>query len=265
MNHRAKKSLGQHFLKSQRSVADIVDAGDIHVDDIVLEIGPGKGILTKKLLLASRKVIAIEKDPLLVSFLKEKFETEIQEGTLDIIEKDILDFDPETLRSFNNSYKIVANIPYYITGAIIKKFLESTYQPKHMVLLIQKEVAQRIMARDNKESILSISVKVYGKPHYIKKIPARFFSPVPKVDSAILSIEHISKDFFTDIDERVFFTFLKAGFAHKRKLLIKNLENTKNNKNILKKTFSLCTISEKTRAENMTLENWKCLTKHLKK
>ena len=223
----AKKSLGQNFLTSESAVDTIIDAGDVTGDDIVLEIGPGKGMLTKKLLIFAGKVIAIEKDTTLVEFLKEKFVNEIKNNKLDLVERDILDFDPEILEFYKEPYKLVANIPYYITGQLIRKFLETTNQPSLMVLMLQKEVALRIVARDKrsfdsaqgKESILSISVKAYGKPKYIQMVKAGSFSPKPKVDSAILLIDNISKEFFEDFSEEDFFKMVHAGFKSKRKKL----------------------------------------------
>jgi len=262
MNHKAKKSLGQNFLKSKKIVSDIIDVGDIHADDIILEIGPGKGILTEKLLFFASKVIAVEKDRELVEFLKEKFKTEIEKGKLDLIEKDILDFDPELLRFYKTPYKLIANIPYNITGAIFKKFLQTKNQPEKMVLLIQKEVAERIIARDKKESILSISVKTYGKPKIIKKVGAGNFSPKPKVDSAVLLIDDISKKNLENIDEKIFFEILKTGFAHKRKLLIKNLSVLKPDAQTnWEDVFEKCGINTKSRPENLTMENWLCFAK----
>jgi 16S rRNA (adenine1518-N6/adenine1519-N6)-dimethyltransferase len=272
---RAKKSLGQNFLKSGKALSAIIDAGDIHADDIVLEIGPGKGALTEKLLKLAGKVIAVEKDPELVEFLKEKFETEIKEGKLDLQEEDILKFDPKEIpppappnlggeTSDKPRYKIIANIPYYITGAIIRQFLESDFQPELMVLLLQKEVVQRIVARstgsrqgrDSKESILSISVKAYGEPKYIMKVPAKDFSPAPKVDSGILLIENISKNKFKNLSEKNFFEIVKAGFAQKRKKLLNNLESVFKNKEILIEIFSENELSPNIRAEDLKIGDW---------
>ncbi len=224
MYHRAKKSLGQNFLKSAKALADIISAGEINKNDIILEIGPGKGALTEKLLEHAGKVIAIEKDTDLVIHLKEQFKKEIEEGRFELIEGDVLDFDPKTPKK---PYKIIANIPYNITGAILKQFLSDIHQPERMVLLVQKEVAERIVARDGNESILSLSVKAYGVPKIISKVPARYFNPAPKVDSAIIAITNITRTHFKNIEEeRLFFTIVKAGFAHKRKMLLSNLKES---------------------------------------
>lgn len=270
---RAKKALGQHFLKSKKVVRDIINAGDINAQDIVLEIGPGKGILTEQLLRFAGKVIAVEKDQVLVRHLKEKFRDEIVKNKLEVVNADILQFSIINSQ-FSKGYKLVANIPYYITGEILRKFLSTEYQPNQMVLLVQKEVAQRIVARDKKESILSISVRAYGKPRYIKKVPARLFSPPPKVDSAILSIEDISKDFFKDVNEEKFFGVVKTGFAHKRKFLVRNLEpllgaaKKRKKKKVeirgtLREIFKECNIPEKVRAEDLGINDWKCLVQNM--
>ena len=246
-----KKSLGQHFLRSESALRKIVEAGHLSSTDTVLEIGPGEGVLTELLLKQAGKVIAIEKDDRLIPLLQQKFKSEIAEGALELIHADILNYELGIM-NYGNSYKVVANIPYYITGAIIRKFLESDRQPAAMVLLIQKEVAKRIVAKDGKESLLSISVKAYGTPSYIETVKAGAFSPPPKVDSAIIAIENISKKFFTGIHEEQFFTFLKKGFAHPRKLLSSNL-------GVAPSKLSSCAVAEKARAENLSLEHWRCL------
>lgn len=259
---KAKKSLGQNFLKSSQALSRIVIEADLKTTDVVLEIGPGKGILTKKLLEKSSKVIAVEKDPELIEFLKKHFEKEIDSGKLDLILGDILEIN-NLSSHIKNKYKIVANIPYYITGAILRKFLESENPPERMVLLVQKEVAERIVARDNKESILSMSIKIYGEPKFIEKVPARYFSPAPKVDSAILLISNISKKYFIEnnITETDFFNLIKSGFAHKRKVLSSNLKPLLGGRT--PKCLEVCKIPAKVRAEDLVLENWICLAKNL--
>ncbi len=194
--NRAKKSLGQNFLKSEKALGDIVRAGGLSLGDVVLEIGPGKGALTEKILETGAKVIAVEKDQELIPVLEEKFAEYVTKGSLVLVHEDVLEFNPLSYKLKAGSFKLIGNIPYYITGAIIRKFLESDPQPTSMTLLVQKEVAERIVARDGKESILSISVKAYGTPHYIDKVPKRYFTPEPKVDSAIIHIDNISKDRF---------------------------------------------------------------------
>ncbi len=265
--HRAKKSLGQNFLKSEIALKKIAEVGEIKKDDVILEIGPGKGALTEKLLEQSNLVIAVEKDRELFEFLKTKFEKEILEKKLILINDDILKFDPllisplaggenipMTRKARGVHYKIIANIPYNITGAILKKFLTIEAQPERMILMVQHEVAKRIVARDNKESILSISVKAYGEPKIIAKVDKRYFSPSPKVDSAIIAIKNISRKTFKEnnIDEERFWGIVKAGFAHKRKKLSSNLKN---------RGISTSETLKNKRAEDLTLSGWIALSK----
>jgi len=246
---RAKKSLGQNFLKSEIILKKIVEAGEVSENDTVLEIGPGKGALTKKLLEQAGTVIAVEKDQSLFSFLQEKFKTEINAKKLILLNEDILNFTPQ------QNYKIIANIPYNITGAILKKFLTEEKQPTRMVLMVQHEVAKRILAGSGKESILSISIKAYGEPKMILKVGKRFFSPQPKVDSAVILIKNISRKFFEEnnLNENNFWQLIHASFAHKRKKLSSNL-----------KTFKIGSSLElgNKRAEDLSLADWLLLTKN---
>ncbi|MFH1956682.1 MAG: 16S rRNA (adenine(1518)-N(6)/adenine(1519)-N(6))-dimethyltransferase RsmA [Patescibacteria group bacterium] len=252
---RAKKSLGQNFLTSKKIVEDIIRAADLKPDDMVLEVGPGKGILTQAILekIPYGKLIAVEKDKRMVEYLEQKFKNN---KNLKIIEGDILKIKNYKIKN----YKIIANLPYYITSHFLRVFLQSNAQPFLMVLMVQKEVAKRITAHDKKESILSISVKVYGAPKIIKKVPAKYFSPKPKVDSAILLIDNISKDFFRDCAtlnvaqyEKKFFTLVKQGFSSKRKMLKNNLKMLDTG------CLTRCKIPQNVRAEDLSLENWKCL------
>ncbi len=262
--YKAKKSLGQNFLKSEKALNLMVSAGSIDNNDIVIEIGPGKGVLTEKLLEKAKKVVAIEKDRDLIEILEEKFKKEIGDGKLEIINDDCLEFDPSKTKSFSGKYKIIANIPYYITGAIIRKFLESENQPETMVLLIQKEVAERIVTRDNKESLLSLSVKAYGTPKYIDKVSKRYFTPSPKVDSAIIAINNISRGNFESKQlENKFFELIHAGFAHKRKVLIKNLTDKGYSREKIVEKFKELNINEKARSEDVSIEKWLILSKSL--
>jgi 16S rRNA (adenine1518-N6/adenine1519-N6)-dimethyltransferase len=252
---RAKKALGQNFLKSEQALRKIIETGEITKGNTVLEIGPGKGALTAKLLDSAGQVVAVEKDRELVEYLKGKFAEQIKDGSLVLISGDILDFKPESLQK----YKIIANIPYNITGAVLKKFLTAINQPERMVLLVQKEVAQRIVAQDGRESILSISVKAYAEPKMIMKVPARYFSPAPKVDSAVILIKNISRRAFEEnyLEEEKFWTIVRAGFAHKRKKLSSNLKN-------LALEIPVPNIEKlgNTRAEELSLKEWITLLKN---
>lgn len=250
--------MGQNFLKAKGVVREIVAAGKIEKGETVLEIGPGKGILTEALLSAGARVIAVEKDRDLFSLLKEKFSAEIKNGKLELINGDILNFDFKRYKLHVTCYKLIANIPYNITGEILRLFIGGEVKPSRVVLLVQKEVAERIAAKDGKESILSLSVKLYGSPKYMGKVPAKYFSPAPKVDSAIILVENIKNLFENENDEKKFFETVKTGFAHKRKMLMGNLKAGFPEERV-RLAFKTCGLSEKTRAENLTLENWMCL------
>lgn len=268
-SHRAKKSMGQNFLKSKEAIFKMCEAGEVISTDTIVEIGPGKGVLTEKLLEKSGMVIAIEKDRDLVEILKEKFVKEINSGKLLLLNEDVLNFDPKLYGLNEGGYKIIANIPYNITGSIIRRFLSEVNRPNTMTLLVQKEVADRIVARDGKESILSLSIKAFGTPKYIMKVHKRFFSPSPKVDSAIISIYNISSGKFNNKnEEKVFFEIIKTGFAHKRKVLHKNLEdlevglpNIEKLKEKIGKIFKILSLDNKVRAEDVPFDKWFYLSK----
>lgn len=253
-----KKSLGQNFLTSESALKKIIDAAELSNCNNVLEIGPGRGALTEKLLQSGAKVFAIEKDRDLVAFLKEKFEQYLKTGELRIREGDILDFNPESDEVTKNNYKIIANIPYYITGQIIRKFLTTKNKPSKMVLLVQKEVADRIVARDGKESILSLSVKLYGDPKYTAKVSRGSFFPIPNVDSAIIEINNISGQ-YEEGKEKRFFEILHAAFGQKRKMILGNLKEIFGDKEAAEKILNKCKIDPKKRAEDVDLSCWKCL------
>jgi 16S rRNA (adenine1518-N6/adenine1519-N6)-dimethyltransferase len=226
-----KKSLGQNFLKDKNILDKIVEAGEISQGELILEIGPGDGGLTEQILKKECRVVAIEKDDRLIPILKEKFAEQISSKKLVLIHKDILKFKPEDSGLTESNFKIIANIPYYITGEIMRKALSEWPKAKNVVLLVQKEVAKRIIASDQKESLLSISVKVFGEPKLIGIVKAGSFSPAPKVDSAILKIENITNKNFTNIDQERFFLIVKTGFAHKRKMISGNLKEIFKEKN----------------------------------
>ena len=253
---KTKKSLGQHFLHSPQIIADIVSAGKVTSGDTVVEVGPGEGTLTEALLQTGANIVSIEKDDRLIPVLEEKFRKEISSEKLRLIHGDILDFKiSQKNLGVKNSYKVVANIPYYITGQIIRMFLESDYKPESMTLLVQKEVAERIVAKDGKESLLSLSVKVFGEPRYVRKVGRGAFSPQPNVDSAVLSVVDISNKRLGKVAPELFFHIIHIGFAHKRKQLIANLSLVYDRESLIK-IFTQCGIAEKARAEDLSLETW---------
>lgn len=258
----AKKSLGQHFLRSESALQTIIEAARVTKKDIVLEIGPGEGILTERLLKRAKKVVAVEKDDRLIPFLKERFEEDIEKGNLTLIHKDILEVNLKKKGFKDREFKVVANIPYYITGILIRTLLSGETQPESMVLLVQKEVAERI-AREKKESLLSLSVKIFGNPVYVKTVKKGSFSPPPKVDSAILAIEHISKKRLNNKEkEDFFFELLHAGFGQKRKTLLKNLSPLVEKEKI-EQIFEKLKLKITSRAEDLSISSWVALSESL--
>jgi 16S rRNA (adenine1518-N6/adenine1519-N6)-dimethyltransferase len=253
---RAKKHLGQNFLWHKGTLKKIRDEIDPAGNEIIIEIGPGMGALTEELITFPAKTLCIEKDPDMIAILKEKFKDALASGKLEILERDILDFDFSVIGEYKLPYKIVGNIPYYITGAIIRHALEANPLPEQVVFLVQKEVADRAVARDGKESLLSLSIKAFGKPRSKGKVPAKFFKPAPKVDSAVLSIEGISRNNFENKDhEALFFEIIRHAFAHKRKTALKNLSSYLHTPDI-RSWWQELSLDEKIRAEDIPIETW---------
>lgn len=251
-----KKSLGQNFLMHAQTAQRIVQAAGVTESSVVLEIGPGTGMLTRELLAKAGKVVAVEADHSLLPTLQETFAKEIGEGKLLLINQDIRSFKAKSL---NSPYILVANIPYYITGEIIRQFLTEEHKPSSMTLLVQKEVAVRI-ARETKESLLSLSVKAFGTPKYCFAVPRGAFRPAPNVDSAVLSVESIRPDAFSSrAEEEMFFSILRAGFSQKRKRLAKNLEQVYPTSKI-QSSFESLELSPNVRAEDIPEEMWRKLT-----
>lgn len=256
-----KKSLGQHFLNNDRVPKAMADAAEIQKGETIFEIGPGTGVLTRELLDCGAHVVAVETDARAIESLKITFENEVRDKTLTLFERNMRTTTPKELGLRDGAYKAVSNIPYYLSGRLFRLLLESDCQPSCIVFLVQKEVAERI-ARDTKESLLSLSVKAFGEPHYVKTVKRGNFNPPPKVDSAIVLISHISRDRFKDLDMNFFFELLHLGFASKRKQLLGNLA-TVFERELLTHTFSTVGINQNARGEDLTLEKWLLLAKAL--
>lgn len=258
---RAKKSLGQNFLMHARIAQRIALVARLPADAVVLEIGPGTGVLTRVLLQYAQKVVAIEADEKLFKKLQNDFANEVTKGQLKFVHGDIRDYVKRSAHFCTVieklKYDVVANIPYYLTGEIFRMFLEIDNQPRSMTLLVQKEVADRIVARDGKESLLSLSIKAYGEPKREFVVPRGAFRPSPNVDSAVLTIRNISRrNFNNKNEEKLFFKLLHSGFAHKRKYVRKNL---------IKDGFPSGDVREKSRAEDLLLADWLKLSKEHKR
>lgn len=257
---RPKKSLGQNFLQDKQILSKIIEVADLKADDFVFEIGPGEGILTESLLKNSRGVAAIEIDQRLAENLEKRFKSK---KNFELINGDILKINlprlVEEQKLEIEGYKVIANIPYYITSPIIRLFLETKYPPKVMILMVQKEVAERICANPGQMSLLSVSVQYYAKPELLFYVDKEAFYPVPEVDSAVIGItpnfSHVAKE-----ESRKFFRILRAGFSAKRKTLCNNLSaSLKIDKKVVGGVLGEAGISKKARAQELSVEDWKKL------
>ncbi|MDO8672220.1 MAG: 16S rRNA (adenine(1518)-N(6)/adenine(1519)-N(6))-dimethyltransferase RsmA [Dehalococcoidia bacterium] len=223
---RAKRDLGQNFLIDSNVLDQIIAAADLSLSDIVLEVGPGLGILTRELAKRCRRTVAVEVDPKMIAVLAQ---TMADLPNVTIVEKDVLETDPIILLADAlseksdtvgaESYKVVANLPYYITSVALRHFLEAERKPRLMVLTIQKEVAERIVAKPGDMSLLAVSVQVYGSARIVAKVSASSFLPAPKVDSAILRIDVYDRPAVEVDDIDAFFRLVQAGFSQPRKQL----------------------------------------------
>jgi len=255
-NLKPDRSRGQNFLISEKVYDQIIAAADITPNDTVLEIGPGLGFLTSKLLDKAKKVIAVESDRRLLPILEN---IKLVSPHLEIVNQDILQFPTENLPI---GYKLVGNIPYYITGKIIKQFITVMNPPSKMVFLLQREVAERICAIAGSHSLLSLSVQYYGTPQIKGRVNAGKFFPKPKVDSAIIAIElDEPRD---KNEEKKFWQLARIGFASKRKTLAHNLAaGLKIDKQEIAEIFTKLNFKPKVRAQELTLRQWKELVKIL--
>jgi len=265
---RPSKRFGQNFLIDKGVLEKIIEAANLQPEDIVLEIGPGLGTLTVELAKKAGKVIAIEKDPKMVEILKETLK-DFQ--NVEILQGDILKI-PDSKFQILNLDKIVANLPYYIVSPVIRKFLESESPPKEMILMVQKEVAERICAEPPDMSLLAVSVQFYTKPEIISYVPKTSFWPQPKVDSAIIKIIPYPHGRIRILRAEgkgcafrmLFFKIVKAGFSQPRKQILNNLSKMlKLDKEKVKSWLLKNNIQPTQRAETLSIEDWLKLTKNL--
>ena len=253
----AKKSLGQYWLTDQQALEAIVDAAEIKPTDTVLEIGPGLGHLTGLLMNQAQDVIAVEFDTKLAARLEAKFAGR----NLTIRQADILKFN---LGDLPTAYKVVANIPYYLTGNLLQMLAGAANPPTVMVLLVQKEVAQRITAKPGQMSVLAISLQLYYRTELGVVVPAKLFNPVPKVDSQVVILQRHAKPLFHELDTKKFFRLVKAGFSEKRKMLRSSLAGGLNiSKPQADSLLSSSGIAADARAQELSLKQWYKLYQHL--
>jgi len=252
-----RKSLGQNFLFSDYYLKKIVQAAVVTPDSSVLEIGPGLGSLTRFLAASASRVLAVELDPRLVEILQSEF-AEID--NVRIIHGDILSVPLEQLE-LSEGYLVVANIPYYITSAIIRRLLEAPIKPQRILLTIQREVADRVCAQPGDMSLLSLSVQVYGTPRKVLRIPAEAFYPAPNVDSSVLLVDLYPQPLIPAVNIEAFFTLAKAGFSQKRKILRNALAGGLGWKpDRVEGLLATAGIDTKRRAETLSIEEWDRLT-----
>jgi 16S rRNA (adenine1518-N6/adenine1519-N6)-dimethyltransferase len=250
----AKKSLGQHWLTDFMSLSAMCDAVDVKDGDTVLEIGPGLGTLTELLVERADKVIAVEFDEVLARELPRR----VPESNLTVVQQDILSFDFRTLPA---DYKLVANIPYYLTSNLIRVLSENTNRPTHAALLVQKEVAQRVTAGPGDMSLLSVTAQFYWETSKGMIVPAKLFTPPPRVDSQILVLSRRDAPLF-DVDAKAFFRLVKAGFSNRRKTLLNSLSaGLQLDKPAVSQLLESAQIKPTARPQELSLDQWHDLFK----
>jgi 16S rRNA (adenine1518-N6/adenine1519-N6)-dimethyltransferase len=248
-----KKSLGQHWLVDEAALKSICDAAELTKNDTVLEIGPGPGSLTRYLVKAAGKVVAVEFDKSLATKLPDV----ITSPNLEVINQDILRFDLSNLPA---GYKTVANIPYYLTSKLLRRLSESANPPSAMTILVQKEVAERICAPPGQMSLLSVSVQLHYECGLGQEVPAKLFVPAPKVDSRVVLLERRSQPLFPDMDNTKFFRLVKAGFSERRKKLRSSLAGGLGlSKAQIDELLKTAGIDDSSRAQELSLKQWHSL------
>jgi 16S rRNA (adenine1518-N6/adenine1519-N6)-dimethyltransferase len=255
---RPKKGLGQNFLVDASHRARIVAAADITQADTVLEVGPGPGVLTELIAHEAGRVIAVELDDRLIPFLQSRF---AGQPHVTVVHADIMATDPGALAD-GRPYKVVANLPYYITSAVIRHLLESDPAPGVLVLTVQREVAERMVARPPDMSLLALGVQFYCTGKIVAQIPAGAFYPVPKVNSAVVRLDRRPAPAAADIGADAFFEVARAGFSQPRKQLRNSLSSGLGLAPAkVEAWLTACGIDPKRRAETLTLEEWATLAR----
>ncbi len=252
---RARKGLGQHFLIDEDVLGKIIAAAELTADDFVLEVGPGLGVLTRELAARAGRVVAVELDDTLAALLNQSLASF---HNITIINQDILTVDMAALLAPSNvSYKVVANLPYYITSPVLRHFLEAPVKPEMMVVMVQKEVAAEIAAKPGRMSLLSVGIQLYGQPAVLEHVPARSFYPAPQVDSALLKITPYPRPAVEVDDSEGFFVVVRAGFSAARKQLVNSLaQGLEIPKAEALSLLEKAAIAPQRRAETLTLEEW---------
>ena len=254
---RAKKSLGQNFLVDGRVRAKIVDAADISPDDTVLEIGPGRGFLTKALAERGCRLIAVELDDALIPRLAETF---ADYGNVEIVHADARTVDVDSLVGTETAYKVVANLPYYAATPIVRRFLERHRKPAMLVVMVQREVGREMAARPGKMGILSVATQVYGSPRIVASVPPKAFRPSPNVTSAVVRIDVYSEPAVKFDSAEKFFTLVRAAFSAPRKQIHNSLKNGLDvDPDAIMPLLRNAGISPTRRAQTLSIDEWKTL------
>lgn len=258
---RPLKSFGQNFLVDRAVLRRIVEAADIQPADQVLEVGAGTGVLTRELAKRARRVVAVELERDMLALLAE---TTREFRNVEVVVANLLVLDPVEVFD-HEPYKLVANLPYYITAATFRHFLESANPPRLLVVMVQYEVAQRIVAGPGDLSLLGVSVQFYGKPEIIARVPARAFYPAPKVDSAILRVDVHPRVPLTHEERESFFHLVHAGFAERRKQIHNSLAHQLHqNDEEVRSQLLAAGIEPSRRAETLSIEEWLRLWQEIK-
>ncbi len=251
---RANKKLGQNFLINQEIIDEIVQKSEITNEDVVIEIGPGLGSLTKALLGKAKKVVVIELDPNMVDVLKSRFLND----NLEIVFGDVLKVDLNEIIGKETSVKVVANLPYYITTPIIMKLLEERYKFKSITVMVQKEVGERICSEPGTKEYgaITIAVKYYSVPQIIIDVPKENFLPSPEVDSCVIKLDILEAPSVNVKDEDKFFEIVRNGFNHRRKTISNSLSSGNVDKENIINILNKLNINEKLRAENLSIQDF---------
>lgn len=262
----AKKQFGQNFLISEHVLEQIVTAADIQPEDTIIEVGPGLGVLTRELCLRAKKIVALEKDRIMLEVLKETIleQTPGAKNKITFLEQDALNFDPSTDPLTKHSYKLVANLPYNVATPILENFLVraaySHTQPQQIVVLVQKEVAEKICAKTGDHSVLSLAFQPFGSAKIVSTVPPGSFFPAPKVTSSILHITPYETPLLPEDILPIYIKLLHAAFSQKRKMLHTSLGQIMSKEEVAA-LLSKAHISPDIRPQNMSLENWITLAK----
>ena len=252
---KANKKLGQNFLINEEIIKEIVQKADIQENDVIIEIGPGLGSLTKELLEKAQKVIAIELDSNMVKILKERFSLY---NNFELIEADVLKVNLKELIKNYESVKVVANLPYYITTPIVMKLLEDRLKLKSITVMVQKEVGERFSAKPNGKEYgaITVSINYYAEPKIIIDVPKENFDPIPEVDSCVIKLDIRDVPKVKINDEKIFFNLIKAAFSQRRKTISNSLTCIGKTKEEIKDTLEKLNINSNLRAENLSIEDF---------